>query len=83
MLTGVLQLNTKRVKNDISIHSRIKTSTVYQTEFLCIRLNDSSLITLQMCAGRLFHKVGAATAKEQPSSAVSVLIICRCNKDST
>ena len=36
-----------------------------------------------MCAGRLFHKVGAATAKEQPSIVVSVLIIGRCNKDST
>ena len=45
--------------------------------------NDSSPITLRMSAGRLLHKVGAATAKEQPSIVVSVLIIGRCNKDST
>ena len=47
------------------------------------RLNDSSLITLRMCEGRLLHKVGVATAKEQPSIVVNVLIIGRCNKDST
>ena len=45
--------------------------------------NDSSPITLRMSAGRLLHKVGAATAKEQPSIVVSVLIIGRCNKDSS
>ena len=83
MLTCVLQLNTRRVKNDISNHLHITTSTLYQRDFLCIHLNDLSLITLRMSAGRLLHKVGAATAKEQPSSVVSVVIIARCYKDST
>ena len=37
--------------------------------------HDSSPITLQMSAGRLLHKVGTATAKEQPSIVVSVLVL--------
>ena len=37
--------------------------------------HDSSPITLRMSAGRLLHKVGAATAKEQPSIVVSVLVL--------
>ena len=39
MLTRVLQLHTRRVKNDISYHLHIITSTLYQRDFLIIRFS--------------------------------------------